>query len=460
MHVKAPRRSPCGVRRGAAVVRGRESHLGLAGCSEPVGRGAADRAQEQGGGRGPSAARRAFGARRVRLRLRARLPGCGETVIPWLSARQREKRTTACDRPGGVDSCALRVITLDGGLPCARPRPPCSPRLVPARRDRPGPARSTPAAAPPADTISIVRDPRLPAWRGRSPSRRSTARRGTGEYLWTSPGRRTSRRCAPGSSYPERKGQGRRGAHHSRDLRLERLDPQRRRPVRRATGSSPWRPDLISGLGPGGGGTDSVASRDDVVKLVRGADASTKPWSRLDAVRAYASQAAGGQRQDRHRRLLLGRWPQLLVRRRRPRRPTRRWSSTASRPTAPATADVRAPVLGHYGGDDARRRCHDPARPGGAQEAQPLLRAAPLRRRRPRLPARADAARRRQLQGHPASLAPHHRVPAQVSEVARRPRAVLESCSGRNSQVELRPGRRRRGSPAGHSSPGILPGSL
>src|SRR5262249_23606888 len=29
-------------------------------------------------------------------------------------------------------------------------------------------------------------------------------------------------------------------------------------------------PDLITGLGPGGGGTDSVASRDDVTKLVRG----------------------------------------------------------------------------------------------------------------------------------------------------------------------------------------------
>ena len=28
-------------------------------------------------------------------------------------------------------------------------------------------------------------------------------------------------------------------------------------------------PDLISGKGPGGGNTDSVASRDDVVKLVR-----------------------------------------------------------------------------------------------------------------------------------------------------------------------------------------------
>ena len=46
-------------------------------------------------------------------------------------------------------------------------------------------------------------------------------------------------------------------------------------------------PDLISGLGPGGGGTDSVATRDDVVKLVRSvtpADAN----ARLDAVRAWA----------------------------------------------------------------------------------------------------------------------------------------------------------------------------
>src|SRR5215468_11319542 len=29
-------------------------------------------------------------------------------------------------------------------------------------------------------------------------------------------------------------------------------------------------PDFVSGRGPGGGGTESVASRDDVVKLVRG----------------------------------------------------------------------------------------------------------------------------------------------------------------------------------------------
>src|SRR5262249_61519817 len=46
-------------------------------------------------------------------------------------------------------------------------------------------------------------------------------------------------------------------------------------------------PDLISGLGPNGGGTESVASRDDVVKLVRAVtpeDATAK----LDAVRDYA----------------------------------------------------------------------------------------------------------------------------------------------------------------------------
>ena len=45
-------------------------------------------------------------------------------------------------------------------------------------------------------------------------------------------------------------------------------------------------PDLISGLGPNGGGTDSVASRDDVVKLVR-AVSPEEANARLDAVRAW-----------------------------------------------------------------------------------------------------------------------------------------------------------------------------
>ena len=45
-------------------------------------------------------------------------------------------------------------------------------------------------------------------------------------------------------------------------------------------------PDLISGLGPGGGGTDSVASRDDVVKLVRQLTPD-EAAARLDVVRAW-----------------------------------------------------------------------------------------------------------------------------------------------------------------------------
>jgi carboxymethylenebutenolidase len=46
-------------------------------------------------------------------------------------------------------------------------------------------------------------------------------------------------------------------------------------------------PDLISGMGPGGGGTDSVASRDDVVKLVH-ALTPEETKRRLDSVRAWA----------------------------------------------------------------------------------------------------------------------------------------------------------------------------
>jgi carboxymethylenebutenolidase len=55
-------------------------------------------------------------------------------------------------------------------------------------------------------------------------------------------------------------------------------------------------PDLISGLGPNGGGTDSVPSRDDVTKLVR-ALTPEDATARLNAVRDYAVKlpAANGK---------------------------------------------------------------------------------------------------------------------------------------------------------------------
>jgi len=88
-------------------------------------------------------------------------------------------------------------------------------------------------------------------------------------------------------------------------------------------------PDLISGMGPGGGGTDSVKSRDEVTKLIRGLtpEEATK---RLNAVRAYAVKlpAANGARfrkvrrfissppaTDRRRPLVLPRSAELPARR-------------------------------------------------------------------------------------------------------------------------------------------------
>jgi carboxymethylenebutenolidase len=111
-------------------------------------------------------------------------------------------------------------------------------------------------------------------------------------------------------------------------------------------------PDLISGLGPGGGGTDSVATRDDVVKLVRSvtpADAN----ARLDAVRAWAVALPSSNGRSATIGFCWG--------------GARSFAYAAAQPaldgavvyygTSPETADlakVEAPVLGHYGGDDAR----------------------------------------------------------------------------------------------------------
>lgn len=111
-------------------------------------------------------------------------------------------------------------------------------------------------------------------------------------------------------------------------------------------------PDLISGLGPGGGGTDSVASRDDVVKLVR-ALTPEESAARLAAVRAWTATipAANGKLAT------LGFcWGGA-----------RSFAAAASSPPPQAAVvyygtspdsltlpKVEAPVQGHYGGDDAR----------------------------------------------------------------------------------------------------------
>lgn len=111
-------------------------------------------------------------------------------------------------------------------------------------------------------------------------------------------------------------------------------------------------PDLISGHGPGGGGTDSAGSRDDVVKLIR-ALTPEEVTARLNAVRDYAIKLPGANGKTATVGFCWG--------------GGKSFSYAASQPnlnaavvyygTSPESADlarIKAPVLGLYGGDDSR----------------------------------------------------------------------------------------------------------
>ena len=113
-------------------------------------------------------------------------------------------------------------------------------------------------------------------------------------------------------------------------------------------------PDLISGLGPNGGGTESVSSRDDVVGLVRGLTPE-QATARLDAVRAYATRLPAANGKSATLGFCWGGARSFA------------YAAYATPPgvdaavvyygTSPEPADlakVKAPVLGLYGGDDAR----------------------------------------------------------------------------------------------------------
>ena len=111
-------------------------------------------------------------------------------------------------------------------------------------------------------------------------------------------------------------------------------------------------PDLISGKGPGGGGTESAASRDDVVKLIR-ALTPEETNARLNAVREAAVRFPSVNGKSATIGFCWG--------------GSASFAYAAAQPllngavvyygTAPsddALAAIKAPVLGNYGGDDAR----------------------------------------------------------------------------------------------------------
>jgi carboxymethylenebutenolidase len=112
-------------------------------------------------------------------------------------------------------------------------------------------------------------------------------------------------------------------------------------------------PDFISGRGPGGGGTESTTSRDAVVGIIRG----LKPEevnAGLDVVRAWAAQMPaatgrvatigfcwGGARSFGYAVAQPGLNAAVVY-----------YGSGPSE--LPTLARIKAPVLGLYGGDDAR----------------------------------------------------------------------------------------------------------
>lgn len=111
-------------------------------------------------------------------------------------------------------------------------------------------------------------------------------------------------------------------------------------------------PDLISGFGPGGGGSESVSSRDSVVMLIRNLTAE-ETYKRLNAVRSYVLNIPssngkyatvgfcwGGGRSFGYACVQSDVSAAIV------------YYGTA--PNATELATLNAPVLGLYGGDDAR----------------------------------------------------------------------------------------------------------
>jgi carboxymethylenebutenolidase len=111
-------------------------------------------------------------------------------------------------------------------------------------------------------------------------------------------------------------------------------------------------PDLISGMGPGGGGTESLASRDDVVKLIRGLDPQ-EALRRLDAVRAYALKLPAANGRSATVGFCWGGGQSFAYAAAQPALDAA-VVYYGTGPESPALTGLRAPVLGLYGGDDAR----------------------------------------------------------------------------------------------------------
>jgi carboxymethylenebutenolidase len=111
-------------------------------------------------------------------------------------------------------------------------------------------------------------------------------------------------------------------------------------------------PDLVSGMGPNGKGSDSSASRDDVVALVR-ALTPAEATARLNAVRDYAIHLPAANGKIATVGFCWGGGQSFAYA---VAQPTLAGAVVyyGTPPTPGDMARIKAPVLGFYGGDDAR----------------------------------------------------------------------------------------------------------
>lgn len=112
-------------------------------------------------------------------------------------------------------------------------------------------------------------------------------------------------------------------------------------------------PDLLTGKGPGGGGTEAFASRDDVVAGVRGLTPD-EAVARLDAVRGYAIKLPAANGKTATVGYCWGGSTSFLYATRQPALNAAAVFYGTSPSDAAALGAIKAPVIGFYGGNDAR----------------------------------------------------------------------------------------------------------
>ena len=119
-------------------------------------------------------------------------------------------------------------------------------------------------------------------------------------------------------------------------------------------------PDLLSGRGPGGGGTEAVGSRDEVTKLVRG----IKPEDvvkGLNAVRDYGMKLPAANGKTATIGFCWGGGMSFHYATAQPGLNAAVVYYGTSPSEAPAFEKINAAVQGHYGGDDQRVNATIPA---------------------------------------------------------------------------------------------------